>query len=223
MTGTVCVINIKGGCGKTTVATHIATAFAASGLDTVLADFDRQKNASLWHKLRGNRKPKVRCVNWRSDFGKVPKTAQRLVIDCPASLRAKNVREVIRESDVVVVPLLPSIFDETSTKRFIKKLEELKPIRKGRKPILLVGNRYRANSKGANGLEEFVLSSGYALVARIPGRAIYPAAAEQGLTVFDYGSRAMREQQNLWLPLMAAIEEHLHGYAPLPVSKLSMI
>ena len=35
------VANIKGGCGKTTVATHLAAAFACAGQATALADLDR--------------------------------------------------------------------------------------------------------------------------------------------------------------------------------------
>ena len=54
MTKHICVINWKGGCGKTTIATHLAVALAASGLETGLADYDRQKTAKLWKKLRPN-------------------------------------------------------------------------------------------------------------------------------------------------------------------------
>ena len=52
MTKHICVINWKGGCGKTTIATHLAVALASSGLETGLADYDRQKTAKLWKKLR---------------------------------------------------------------------------------------------------------------------------------------------------------------------------
>jgi chromosome partitioning protein len=218
MSGLISVINLKGGCGKTTVATHLAAAFALSGLDTALADFDRQKNALLWHKLRGRRKPRIRVVDWRDKFGKVPKGALRLVVDCPASLRARNAREVVKQSDLVVVPVLPSIYDERSTEMFLKNLEALKQVRKGRKPILLVANRYRPNSAAAKRLEEFVLAKQHLLVARIPDRAVYPAAAEEGLTVFDYSTNAAREQQNMWLPLLAAVEERLHPGVPLPIA-----
>jgi chromosome partitioning protein len=41
MTKHVCVINWKGGCGKTTIATHLAVALASSGFKTGLADYDR--------------------------------------------------------------------------------------------------------------------------------------------------------------------------------------
>jgi chromosome partitioning protein len=211
MTGMVCVINLKGGCGKTTVSTHLAAAFALSGLDTALADFDRQKNALLWHRLRGGRKPKIGIVDWRDKFGKVPKGAQRLVIDCPASLRTRNAHEVVKVADVVVVPVLPSIYDEKSTRLFLRKLEALKPVRKGRKPILLVANRYRAGSAGAGKLETFAGAQDHALVARIPDRAVYPATAEHGLTVFDHATKSMTEQQTAWLPLLAAVEEHLQA------------
>ena len=40
MTKHVCVINWKGGCGKTTIATHLAVALASSGLETGLADYE---------------------------------------------------------------------------------------------------------------------------------------------------------------------------------------
>ncbi len=211
MTGTVCVINLKGGCGKTTVATHLAAAFALSGLNTALADLDRQHNSLLWLKLRGNRKPKIRGLNWRSDFGAAPGKAQRLVVDCPASMRGRATRKLVLESDIVVVPILPSIFDEQSTKQFIKRLEELKPIRKGKKPVLLVANRYRPGSIAAQNLEKYVRKTGYPLSARIPDRTIYPAVAEKGLSVFDHATKTMREQQALWLPLMTAVEDRLRG------------
>ncbi len=218
MSGSVCVINTKGGCGKTTVSTHIAAALSLSGLDTALADFDRQRNSLLWLRLRGDRKPRIRAIEWRKDFGNTPKKVRRLVIDCPASLRVKHARDVIRESDVIVVPVMPSVFDEATSRKFLKSLEELKPIRKGRKPILLVANRYRANSIAAKRLEEFVTANNYALMARIPDRSLYPAVAEKGETVFDSNSVAMRQQQNNWLPLIAAIEDCLKDDAPLPVN-----
>jgi len=215
MTGKICVVNLKGGCGKTTVATHLAAAFALSGLNTAIGDFDRQRNALLWLKLRGKRKPVIRGYDWRDDFGKSPAKVQRLIVDCPASLRVKHAREVIRESDLVVVPVLPSVFDEQSTRKFLKELDRIKPIRKGKKPVLLLANRYRVGSIAALRLEEYALEAGFMLSARIPDRSIYPQIAEQGLTVFDRDTKPMRAQQVLWLPLITAIEDRLHE-AQLP-------
>ena len=48
----VLVANTKGGCGKTTISTHIAAAFANSGRRTALADADRQHSSFQWARLR---------------------------------------------------------------------------------------------------------------------------------------------------------------------------
>src|SRR6478735_1353146 len=72
MTKHVCVINWKGGCGKTTIANHLAVALASSGLETGLADYDRQETAKLWGKLRPKDAVAVSLINWRKDFGRRP-------------------------------------------------------------------------------------------------------------------------------------------------------
>ena len=48
----VLVANPKGGCGKTTIATHLAAAFANGGLRTALADTDRQRSCLGWLDAR---------------------------------------------------------------------------------------------------------------------------------------------------------------------------
>jgi chromosome partitioning protein len=72
MTKHVCVINWKGGCGKTTIATHLAVALASSGLETGLADYDRQETAKVWEKLRPKDAVAVSLINWRRISAGVP-------------------------------------------------------------------------------------------------------------------------------------------------------
>lgn len=73
MTTSVCVINGKGGCGKTTVSTHLAAALSASGLNTLLVDLDRHNGATRWHKMRPKTAAKIGLTNWKHEFGAVPK------------------------------------------------------------------------------------------------------------------------------------------------------
>ena len=202
MTKHVCVINWKGGCGKTTIATHLAVALATSGLETGLADCDRQETAKLWEKLRPKDAVAVSLVDWRKDFGRCPASLQRLIVDCPPSLRAKRVRAIIAESDIAVVPLLPSIFDEMATLHFLKRLEAIKSVRKHKKRVLLVANRYRTGRSASRRLEEFLVTEGLLVTARIPEREIYTDLARDGLTVFDRHNKAALEQQQAWLPLV---------------------
>jgi len=206
MTKHICVINWKGGCGKTTIATHIAVALAASGLKTGLADYDRQKTAKSWRKLRPEDAVAVSLVDWRKTFGKCPVYLQRMVIDCPPSLRTKRVRDIIASSDVAIIPLLPSFFDEMATLRFLKRLEAIKSVRKNKKRILLVANRYRRGRRGSRRLEEFLLTYGLLLTARVPESEAYSDLAREGLTVFDRKTKAALEQQTAWMPLVRAVE-----------------
>ena len=46
------VVNGKGGCGKTTVATNLAAAYAATGLQVALCDYDPQASSHYWAEIR---------------------------------------------------------------------------------------------------------------------------------------------------------------------------
>ena len=96
------------------------------------------------------------ALDWRKEVGDTPPELRRLVIDAPANLRMRHVDDLIGEADLVVVPVLASVFDEGSTERFLAKLDELKPIRKGRKTVALVANRLRPRSKATQRLETFL-------------------------------------------------------------------
>ena len=206
MTERICIINWKGGCGKTTIATTLAVALAARGLATGLADYDRQKTAKSWAKLRPNDAIPLSAFDWREHFGAHPKSLERLIIDCPPSLRAKGVRAVIAECKVVVIPLLPSSFDEMATLRFVKRLTAMKPVREGKTHLLLVANRYRSDRRSSQMLEDFLVANTMLLVAQIPEREIYSDLARKGLTIFDGHTKPSIDQQQAWLPLIRAVE-----------------
>ena len=53
------VINSKGGCGKTKVATNLASHFASHELSTALLDFDPQGSSTRWLKLRSASNPTI--------------------------------------------------------------------------------------------------------------------------------------------------------------------
>lgn len=206
MTTRVCVINGKGGCGKTTVSTHLAAGLAASGLNTLLVDLDRHRGASRWHKIRPKTAARVALDDWKGNFGAVPKGTHRVIIDCPASLRLPQVREIVSESDLLIVPLLPSIFDQHATKLFLQRLQKIKKVRSGRKDILIVHNRCRERSPASRQLDDYLADLGHEPFARISDRALYPQLAAQGLTVFDGKTKAIQRLQEEWMPLIEEIE-----------------
>ncbi|WP_421723356.1 division plane positioning ATPase MipZ [Bauldia sp.] len=201
------VANAKGGCGKTTVATNLATAFANAGLVTALADADRQRSCLGWFKRRPKDAPRIAALDWHKRDGKLPDDIDRLVIDSGAGLRSRHVQDLLKRADIVVMPVLPSVFDERATKAFLKKVEALKPIRKGKKPVAVIGNRLRARTKAETELETFLAKLGHDVAARLRDRSTYQDVARRGLGVFDLSPARRAGVVDDWLPLIHLIED----------------
>lgn len=198
----VLVINTKGGCGKTTIATGLASAFANAGLRTLLADCDRQRSSLGWASRRPKRVAPVEAVDWSKSISPPPDDYDRLVIDAPAALRRTQFAELVRVSDIVVMPVAPSVYDEAESERFLARLEKLKPIRKGRRSLGVVGNRVRARTIAAEHLEAFHARLGHRPIARLRDSQIYATTALHGLTPFDLASQRARNFVEDWHPLL---------------------
>ncbi len=202
----VLVANTKGGCGKTTIATTLASAFAGQGRFTVLADVDRQHSSLDWAKRRPDAAPALAGLDWAKSEFAVPKDAERVVIDAPAALKMKDVEALVKMADVIILPVLPSAFDEAATRRFLNRLEELKPIRKSRAAVAIVGNRMRVRTRAAAQLDAFLGGLGHSVVSRIRDSAAYTEAAAEGLSVFDLRGRRAEDLREDWAPLLRHIE-----------------
>lgn len=203
---TILVANIKGGCGKTTIATNLAAASACAGRATVLADVDRQRSSLGWLGRRPGTLPALVGLDWSKDIGDAPRGTQRLVIDAPAALKTRQIEDLVKMADVVVLPVLPGAFDEQATQRFLGKLEELKSIAKNRKAVAVVGNRLRARTRAADRLDQFLGGIGHRVVTRLRDSQIYADAAATGLSLFDMPGKRAAEHRGDWAPLLDYID-----------------
>ncbi len=200
------VANPKGGCGKTTISTNLAGAFAQAGLVTAIADADTLRNSLNWIERRSGNLPPIHGLDWTKGIGKVKKNIDRLVIDAPAAIHAKDFQSLLKMADAIVLPILPSAFDQIAAVAFLGKIETLKPIRKNRKPVAVVANRVRARTRAARSLLEFLNQFNHAPVATIRETVIYTDAAEAGASVFDRRGSAARAIQAEWAPLITYID-----------------
>jgi len=203
----VLVTNSKGGCGKTTVATHIAAYFASAGYETVLADADPQHSGLKWLSRRPQSAASIDSLDWSESVAGVPTKTQRLVIDAAAGLQGKVMKALVKNADTIVVPVLPSAFDQETTLEFLKILKELKSIRKNRKPVAVVRNRVRTRTRAAARLDRFVLGMDQKDLGWLPDRALFNEMAALGLTVFDVKGRQAEELVSSWRPLVRYVDE----------------
>lgn len=200
----VLVANRKGGCGKTVTALTLAAALAAAGGRVALADADGQKSALRWLKARPPGAAGIEALDWTAarDFGSHPKGLDWLVIDAPGALTGEAAEAFIAEAGAVVTPVMPSVFDEGSTKRFLKEIEDVKRVRKGKVALHLVANRVKPQARTAAALAAFFERIGQAPVATILERAAYADLAAKGLSVFDSPRKADVALRAQWMPLV---------------------
>lgn len=203
----VAVANAKGGCGKTTVATHLAARCARFGFRTALLDLDRQRAAFDWVQRRPPGLPPIRALHAEVDDFELPRDSAYVVIDLPAGPKRKAIEAVGKVADLLLVPVQASAFDREGTAQFLTQVREHKAVRKGRLAVGLLPNRARPRTPGQAEFDRFLDGLGYPVVTRLADSPVYLRAAETGVTLFDQPEWRVRPRLAEWSPLVHFIHE----------------
>jgi len=205
---TTLVINSKGGSGKTTIATNLASYFAANGIPAALMDYDPQGSSLNWLQVRGQVGEKIYGANAAPQKGGrirsvemfIPANTQQLILDAPAGASGLLLQEILRRPDCIVVPVAPSAIDIHATAHFIRELLLVGKIRARSVRLAVVANRVRSSMPVYQPLERFLNSLGVPFLTRICDSDAYLTAAETGLGIFEMGESAATERQE-FLPI----------------------
>ena len=119
----------------------------------------------------------------------------------------KNIEELLKKADVVLIPVLPSKFDENATTRFIAKLERMKVIRRGQRDVAIVANRLRTRNRTSRWLDDFLGDIGYPVVGKISDNQMYPQAASEGLGLADLANKKAHALLEEWDSLFDFLDE----------------
>jgi chromosome partitioning protein len=193
----VVVANPKGGVGKSTLATNIAGYFASRGKTVMLGDADRQQSSRLWLGLRPAAARTVTSWDVGEDkLAKPPRGTTHVVLDTPAGIHGKPLRQVVDIADKVVVPLQPSIFDIYATRHFLDELAQLRKATK--KQVGIVGMRVDPRTIAADKLHEFVDTLDLPVIGYLRNTQNYIHLAARGLTVFDVAPGRVERDLEQW-------------------------
>lgn len=187
------ILNPKGGCGKTTLSTNLASYYALQGLRTSLMDFDRQGSAMRWLSKRGADQPMINGVAayernsgvTRSWQLRVSMDTQRLIVDTPAALDPQRLTEITRGAHAVIVPVLPSDIDIHAASRCIQDLLLVAKLDRREERLAVVANRVRRNTRMYGTLERFLNSLAIPFVATLRDTQQYVKAAQSGQGVYE--------------------------------------
>ncbi len=210
------VVNGKGGCGKTTIATNLAAAYAHMGYCVALTDHDAQASSSQWLEQRAAPLPLIHLIaahqrtsmySTRAFHQRLPTEVERIVIDTPSAVSDHDLDALLRRIDVILVPLLPSSIDIRAGARFIAQLLAHHSYRAHPVPIGAIANRVRQNTTTHTKLMQFLESLDVPTVATFRDSALYTRLADAGTGIFDEAPDSNTEREALeWSSLMDWID-----------------
>ena len=215
------VMNTKGGCGKTTIATNLASYCASSGYGTALFDYDKQASSSRWLKTRPSNRPPIHGVaafepprmgmtrTWQM---KVPQDTSYIINDTPAGYALIDIEDRVAETDVILIPVLPSSIDIHSTADFIRDLLLIGKARTHNTRLAIITNRTRIRTKSVEKLERFLNKLDIPVIARIRDTQHYVSAVEQGLGIHELDKRDAQKDRETWAKLLDWLDNNRGGF-----------
>jgi chromosome partitioning protein len=212
-TNTTLVINPKGGSGKTTVATNLASYFAANGIATAVMDYDPQGSTLNWLRMRPPHARKIHGANaapqksgLRSIGMHVPAETRQLIVDAPAGASGLALQEMLSRAHCVLIPVAPSAIDIHATANFIRDLLLTGKIRANNIRLAVVANRVRRSNPVYQPLERFLNSLNLPLLARLSDSDVYLNAAEAGVGIFEMDFAVSASERQQFLPIVEWVD-----------------
>ena len=218
------LLNAKGGCGKSTLATNLASYYAAQGKAVVIADFDRQGSAMDWVEARPQDRPPIRGIAaWRDPL-RVPRSTDYVIMDVPAGSHGADLTALVRRAHTLIIPVLPSPTDIRAAAHFIHEMLLVGKIVRDETRVAVVANRVRENSaiqstmenvlnsmscsystlntQVYRNLERFLSRLKIPFIATLRESQNYLVADARGLGIFDLTRSQVARDIEQWEPML---------------------
>lgn len=204
---TILLANAKGGVGKTTLACALANVALERNFAVSCYDMDRQKSFFNWAQRKG-----LPCTADRKfDIDKILRKERPdlLVIDSQATLRGDNLERAVKLADAIIVPVTNSRVDIEASERFLKRISQIKALRKGKALLFPVLNKVSVYSAADQEIQKAEQALTFPIAAAFPATKSFDELVSLGRRVrsWRYAQRALVEQ-NLWrLLLLAGLDD----------------
>ena len=197
------IINPKGGCGKSTIATNLAAYFASQGSATTLADFDPQRSSLAWLEERPDtHNPIVGVEGFESGLRSVPRSTEHLIIDAPARAHGRELGDLLKRAETIIVPVLPSPIDMKAAARFVEELLSSSKVAGRKAKVAVVANRVRDNTLIYEELDAYLNALKVPYVAALREAQNYIRAFQRGVGIHELPAYLAWSDQEQWEPLV---------------------
>lgn len=212
---TTVVMNAKGGVGKTTIATNLASFFAANDVPTAIMDYDPQGSSLRWLDQRPPEAPHIHRADAASHTGGglksinryVPPDIRQLVIDAPAGPTRPLLQEMLARANVILIPVAPSQIDIRATASFIKELLLVGGLRNRNIRTAVVANRARSSTAVYEPLERFVHSLQLTFLTHLVDSEVYVESGDTGYGIFEIDAQRTAEQRRQFMPIVKWVDQ----------------
>ena len=198
------VLNSKGGSGKSTIATSLAAYYASRDEKVTLVDFDRQGSSLEWLERRPDNRPPITGVAGFNDgFRPVPRNSDVVIIDAPAGCQGRDLTELVRHAETIVVPVLPSTIDISASSKFINALQDVGKVERKEVKLAVVGNRVRDITLIAQELDDYLGKLKMPYVTKFREAQNYVRAYTRGLGIHELPEYLAWPDWDQWKPLVS--------------------
>lgn len=207
---TILVLNSKGGCGKSTIAINLASYYASCGLKAALVDYDPQGSSLQWLNLRSANAPLIHGVNaCRTRTGitrtwqmRPPNDTDHVIIDAPAGTTGGALQEMLRRTDIIVIPVTPSPIDIHATSDFVRELLLIGKVRARGIHVGVIANRVRRDGQQYEPLKRFLGTLNIPFITALTDSDHYIGTVESGLGIHELDERETEMEREQWFPLI---------------------
>jgi chromosome partitioning protein len=188
----IAVLNLKGGCGKSTIAINLACELAADSNSVFLLDNDSQGTASHWVShgrlpVHGEFMPLENDEDGERLIRTVAARSERyVVLDAPAHVSAAALAAG-KIADLVLVPVTASGVDILATRAVVDLIRKARLIRRSGAPkCLIVPSKIDRRTDAGRRIDEQVQQFGETVGPAIHQRTAYVDAFGAGQWIGDY-------------------------------------
>ena len=200
---TILVLNAKGGCGKSTISTNLASYYAwEKEQKVVLADYDPQGSSMAWLEVRGEEWPEITGVEAWKDPVRPSRDTDVVVMDAPARAHGTELTQLVRKAETILFPVLPSPIDMRAATAYMQELQSTGRVQRGEVKIGVIANRVRENTIIFNELYDFLRKMKVPYVATLRDTQNYIKAEERGVGIYEMAPSQVWQDVENWEPLV---------------------